>query len=95
MNEFNLNPIPHNPISKVTNDRNPKREQKKEEEKKKDKDNKDSFASQVEAQEEQQKKVEGEVGTDSFSVGSDTAKPGYTMDWVKINNLKNNSKNET
>jgi|GEM_PF-2693139 len=86
MNEFNLNPIPHNPITKVTNDRNPKREQKKEEEKKKKQEEKDSFSSQV--PQELELKTEAEPSSDSFSVGDDTPKPGYTMDWVKINNLK-------
>jgi plastocyanin len=88
MGDFNLNPIPHNPIAKVTNDRNPKREQKKEEDKKKEKDKaeKDSFAS-IE-QLEEQKSSEPKISTDSFSVGEEPPKPGYTVDWVKMNNMK-------
>ncbi len=92
MGDFNLNPIPHNPISKATNDRNPKREQKKEEDKKKE--NKpaesDAFASQDKLAETDSKiaSAETEVSKDTFSVGEEPPRPGYTVDWVKINNLK-------
>ncbi len=91
MNEFNLNPIPHNTIRKVTNDRNPKREQKQEQEKKNEKNTleTDAFESQDKLAEPEPTNTEKEVSTDTFSVGEEPPKPGYTMDWVKMNNLKN------
>ncbi len=97
MNEFNLNPIPHNTIRKVTNDRNPKRENKQEQENKKEKkpSEPDAFESQ-DKQVELDAKVAGletEVSKDTFSVGEEPPKPGYTVDWVRMNNLKH-SRNE-
>lgn len=94
MNEFNLNPIPHNPITKVTNDRNPKREQKQEQEKKK-KQGADTFNGQDKLVEQDLKitDTETEVSKDTFSVGGEAPKAGYTVDWVKMNNMKH-SRNE-
>ncbi len=78
MGDFNLNPINPHLITGVANDRSKKERDKDEPSKKK----------KEEHSEPEHKTTEN--STDTFSVDNNPQKPGYSMDWVRINNLKKN-----
>lgn len=90
MNEFNINPVNPHLVNRVSADRGQKQreqeaEQKKKKEKKLESEKTDNFSDNLEKTTEPSTSIEA----DSFSVGGEIPKPGYTMDWVRINNLKN------